>query len=350
MSSPHTIVPYQVFCAITNFVCNNGNNWEYFHANPSYSTIAHPITFQAFQEITTFIYNNVFDWDEFFANTTLQRTLSPNAIAINNSSLLAPKPLLQENPHRFVLFPIQHPDIWHMYKKAKASFWTVEEIDLTTDIVDWARLSNNKRHFLFHVLAFFAASDGIVNKNLCHNFATEITTPEARCFYGFQIMVENIHNETYSLLIDTYIKDPATKLHILRATETIPCVHRKATWALTWCDPTKASFSKQIIAFAAVEGIFFSGSFCAIFWLKKHGLMPGLCFSNELISWDEGFHCDFACLLYSKLINRLPDHRIVKIISNAVDIELEFVANVLPVELSGMNSILMSNYIKFCAD
>jgi ribonucleoside-diphosphate reductase subunit M2 len=237
-----------------------------------------------------------------------------------------------------------------MYKKDKASFWTVKEIDLTTDIVDWACLSDNERHFLSHVLAFFAASDGIVNENLCHNFATEITTPEARCFYGFQIMVENIHNKTYSLLIDTYIKDPATKLHILRATETIPCVHLKATWALTWCDPTNASFSKQIIVFAAVEGIFLSGSLCAIFWLKKRGLMPGLCFSNKLISRNKGIHCDFTCLIYSKLINRLPNHRIVEIISNAVNIELEFVVHALPVELIGMNSTMMSDYIKLCAD
>jgi len=229
MSSPHTIVPYQVFCAITNFVRNNGDSWESFHANPPYSTLTHPITFQAFHEITTFIHNNGFDWDEFCANTTPQRTLSPTAVAIYNSSLLAPEPLLQENPHRFVLFLIQHPDIWSMYKKAEASFWTVEEIDLTTDIIDWAHLSNNDCHSLSHVLAFFAASDGIVNENLCHNFATEITTPEAKCFYGFQIMVENIHNEMYSLLIGTYIKDPAAKLHILRATETIPCVHHKAS-------------------------------------------------------------------------------------------------------------------------
>jgi ribonucleoside-diphosphate reductase subunit M2 len=237
-----------------------------------------------------------------------------------------------------------------MYKKAEASFWTAEEIDLSTDAADWVRLSTNEQHFISHVLAFFAASDGIVNENLSGNFAMEITSPEARCFYGFQIAVENIHSETYSLLIDTYIKDPAKKLHLLRAIETLPCVQRKAKWALKWCDSTVASFAELMIAFAAVEGIFFSGSFCAIFWLKKRGLMPGLCFSNELISRDEGMHCDFACLLYSKLINKLPTTRITEIIRSAVKIEMEFVVDALPVELIGMNSCMMCNYIKFCAD
>jgi ribonucleoside-diphosphate reductase subunit M2 len=237
-----------------------------------------------------------------------------------------------------------------MYKKAEASFWTAEEIDLTQDITDWLNLHPNERHFISHVLAFFAASDGIVNENLSSNFITEVTVPEARCFYGFQIAVENIHSETYSLLIDTYIKNPQEKEHLLRAIETIPCVKRKASWALKWCTPAYASFAERIIAFAAVEGIFFSGSFCAIFWLKKRGLMPGLSFSNELISRDEGLHCDFACLLYSKLLNRLPEPHVFEIIDSAVKIEMEFVADALPVELIGMNSPMMCNYIKFCAD
>ena len=300
------------------------------------------------------------NWDEFCTNTTrATRKPTTHASPLNPSSKhktdenegrLAPEPLLQANPHRFVLFPIQHDDIWRMYKKAEASFWTAEEIDLKTDTTDWNRLTDNERHFISHVLAFFAASDGIVNENLSSNFATEVTSPEARCFYGFQIAVENIHSETYSLLIDTYIKDPAKKEHLLRAIETVPCVQRKAQWALKWCDATSASFAECMIAFAAVEGIFFSGSFCAIFWLKKRGLMPGLCFSNELISRDEGLHCDFVCLLYSKLINRLPESRIVEIISSAVAIEMEFVADALPIELIGMNSTMMCNYIKFCAN
>lgn len=237
-----------------------------------------------------------------------------------------------------------------MYKKAEASFWTAEEIDLASDLNDWSKLSQNERHFVSHVLAFFAASDGIVNENLAQNFATEIQSAEARCFYGFQIAVENIHSETYSLLIDTYIKDPKEKDHLLRAIDTVPCVQKKAQWALQWCDRQNASFAERCIAFAAVEGIFFSGSFCAIFWLKKRGLMPGLCFSNELISRDEGLHCDFACLLYTKLVNKLKPERIVEIISNAVVIEKEFVQDALPVELIGMNSRLMCQYIEFCAD
>ena len=237
-----------------------------------------------------------------------------------------------------------------MYKKAEASFWTAEEIDLAEDLKDWDRLTNNERHFVSHILAFFAASDGIVNENLSGNFATEVQSAEARCFYGFQIAVENIHSETYSLLIDTYIKDQKEKMHLLHAIETVPCVQKKANWALTWCDSNNASFAERMIAFAAVEGIFFSGSFCAIFWLKKRGLMPGLCFSNELISRDEGMHCDFACLLYSKMVNKLPESRIVEIITNAVEIEKEFVVDALPVELIGMNSKLMCEYIEFCAD
>jgi ribonucleoside-diphosphate reductase subunit M2 len=237
-----------------------------------------------------------------------------------------------------------------MYKQAQASFWTAEEIDLTSDLQDWDNLSRNELHFVSHVLVFFAASDGIVNENLSGNFATEITLPEARYFYGFQIAVENIHSETYSLLIDTSIKDQREKMHLLCAIETIPCVRRKANWALRWCDANHASFAERMIAFTAVERIFFSGSFCAIFWLKKRGLMPGLCFSKELISRDEGMHCDFACLLYSKMVNRLPEERIVEIITNAVEIEKEFVSDALPVELIGMNSSIMCEYIEFCAD
>ena len=237
-----------------------------------------------------------------------------------------------------------------MYKKALASFWSTEEIDLSYDLSDWDKLTNDEKHFLSHVLAFFAASDGIVNENLICNFATEVQSAEARCFYGFQIAMENIHSETYSLLIDTYIKDEIKKTHLLKAIETMPCVQKKARWALRWCDANNASFAERVVAFAAVEGIFFSGSFCAIFWLKKRGLMPGLCFSNELISRDEGLHCDFACLLYSKLMCKPPGHMIVEIVTNAVDIEKEFVVDSLPVELIGMNSGLMCQYIEFCAD
>lgn len=295
-------------------------------------------------------------------NNTVENHLSSLKLASNdviepsehkiaeNEGRHAIEPLLKENPNRFVLFPIQDNDIWQMYKKAEASFWTAEEIDLASDLKDWDNLSSNERHFVSHILAFFAASDGIVNENLSGNFATEVTSPEARCFYGFQIAVENIHSETYSLLIDTYVKDSMQKDHLLRAIETVPCVRRKANWALQWCDANHASFAERMIAFAAVEGIFFSGSFCAIFWLKKRGLMPGLCFSNELISRDEGLHCDFACLLYSKMINRLPESRIVEIVTNAVEIEKEFVVDALPVELIGMNSGLMCEYIEFCAD
>mmetsp|Transcript_122506 Transcript_122506/g.352025 ORF Transcript_122506/g.352025 Transcript_122506/m.352025 type:complete len:396 (-) Transcript_122506:144-1331(-) len=269
---------------------------------------------------------------------------------LEEKGLLDDEPLLKPNPYRFVLFPIQDSELWEMYKKAEASFWTSEEIDLGSDMRDWATLTKNERHFISHVLAFFAASDGIVNENLAQNFMTEIQSPEARCFYGFQIAVENIHSETYSLLIDTYIKDPKERLHLLHAIDTVPCVNRKATWALQWCNAEYASFAERCIAFCVVEGIFFSGSFCAIFWLKKRGLMPGLSFSNELISRDEGLHCDFACLLYKKLKHQLPESRIVEIVTHAVDIEKEFVSDALPVELIGMNSRLMSQYIEFCAD
>jgi ribonucleoside-diphosphate reductase beta chain len=260
------------------------------------------------------------------------------------------EPILAENKDRFVIFPIKHNDIWEFYKKSEASFWTAEEIDLSNDNADWDnKLNDNERHFVKHVLAFFAASDGIVNENLAINFLNEVQYPEARFFYGFQVMMENIHSETYSLLIDTYIKDPAEKDKLLHAVETVPCVGKKAEWALTWIQ--NGTFAERLIAFAAVEGIFFSGSFCSIFWLKKRGLMPGLSFSNELISRDEGLHCDFACMLYADHIKyKLPTEQVVKIITDAVVIEKEFVSDAIPVRLIGMNSDLMCQYIEFCAD
>ncbi|MCE2712341.1 MAG: ribonucleotide-diphosphate reductase subunit beta [Cryomorphaceae bacterium] len=260
------------------------------------------------------------------------------------------EPILQENKNRFVLFPIQHDDIWSFYKKAEASFWTAEEIDLSPDLIDWEnKLNDDERHFVKHVLAFFAASDGIVNENLAENFLSEVQYTEAKFFYGFQVTIENIHSETYSLLIDTYIKDSAEKNHLFNAIDTLDCVRRKADWALKWIE--KGSFAERLVAFAAVEGIFFSGSFCSIFWLKKRGLMPGLSFSNELISRDEGLHCDFACLLYNKhLNNKLSKDQVRDIIAEAVEIEKEFILEALPVKLIGMNSELMSQYIEFVAD
>ena len=260
------------------------------------------------------------------------------------------EPILLENNNRFVLFPIQHDDIWGFYKRAEASFWTAEEIDLSPDLIDWEKkLNDDERHFVKHVLAFFAASDGIVNENLAENFLSEVQYTEAKFFYGFQITIENIHSETYSLLIDTYIKDTAEKNHLFNAIDTLECVKKKADWALRWIE--KGSFAERLVAFAAVEGIFFSGSFCSIFWLKKRGLMPGLSFSNELISRDEGLHCDFACLLYTKhLINRLSKEQVQQIITDAVEIEKEFILEALPVKLIGMNSDLMSQYIEFVAD
>ncbi|EIW82404.1 ribonucleotide reductase small subunit [Coniophora puteana RWD-64-598 SS2] len=261
------------------------------------------------------------------------------------------EPLLKESKRRFVLFPIQYHEIWQMYKKAEASFWTAEEMDLSKDLHDWNnRLNNNERHFISHVLAFFAASDGIVNENLVERFSNEVQAAEARCFYGFQIMMENIHSETYSLLIDTYIKDPAQREYLFDAVETIPCVKRKADWALRWISDQRSTFAERLVAFAAVEGIFFSGSFASIFWLKKRGLMPGLTFSNELISRDEGMHTDFACLLFTHM-KRRPHPEVVRhIITEAVTIEQEFLTDALPVALIGMNSKLMRRYIEFVAD
>jgi ribonucleoside-diphosphate reductase beta chain len=260
------------------------------------------------------------------------------------------EPILKENKDRFVMFPIHHNDIWSFYKRAEASFWTAEEIDLGADLWDWEnKLNDDERHFIKHVLAFFAASDGIVNENLAENFLREVQYPEARSFYGFQVMMENIHSETYSLLIDTYIKDPVEKDSLFHAIDTLDCVKKKAEWAINWIG--KGSFAERLVAFAAVEGIFFSGSFCSIFWLKKRGLMPGLTFSNELISRDEGLHCDFACLLYAKhMINKLPKETIQTIITNAVEIEKEFVTDALPVKLIGMNAEMMGQYIEFVAD
>ena len=261
------------------------------------------------------------------------------------------EPMLQENKDRFVLFPIKHDDIWDMYKQEVASFWTAEEIDLAQDLKEWDEaLSDDERHFLKHVLAFFAASDGIVNENLVTNFADEVQWPEARCFYGFQIMMENIHAETYSLLIDTYIKDPNEKDHLFKALDTVPSVRKKGEWALRWLDRKRGNFAERLVAFAAVEGIFFSGSFCSIFWLKKRGIMQGLTYSNELISRDEGLHCDFACMLHNKLVKGAGENMIHRIISEAVAIEIEFVTDALPVSLIGMNAEWMAQYIKFVAD
>jgi ribonucleoside-diphosphate reductase beta chain len=268
---------------------------------------------------------------------------------VSNSPRIVEEPILRENKKRFVLFPIEHRDIWEFYKQAEASFWTAEEIDLSQDLKDWGKLSDEERHFVSHVLAFFAASDGIVNENIAENFVSEVQYTEAKFFYGFQIAIENIHSEVYSLLIDTYIKDTKQRDKLFNAIETLECVKKKADWALRWI--AKADFAERLVAFAAVEGIFFSGSFCSIFWLKKRGLMPGLSFSNELISRDEGLHCDFACLLYNNhLVNKLPIERVTQIITDAVAIEKEFVTDSLPVRLIGMNAGLMSQYIEFVAD
>lgn len=260
------------------------------------------------------------------------------------------EPILQESAGRFVLFPIQYDNIWKMYKEAVQSFWVAEEIDLQPDLYDWNnKLNEDEKYFISHVLAFFAASDGIVNENLVINFMQDVTIPEARCFYGYQVAIENIHAETYSLLIDTYIKDTKEKERLFNALETIPCVKKKADWALRWIEKS-TSFAERLVAFAAVEGIFFSGSFCSIYWLNSRGLMKGLSFSNELISRDEGQHCDFACLLYSMLVNKLPVETVTAIITEAVVFEKEFVSEALPVSLIGMNSDAMCQYIEFVAD
>lgn len=258
--------------------------------------------------------------------------------------------ILEENPNRFVIFPLKYRDIWEKYKQAQMSNWTAEEIELGPDLTDWdEKLNDNEKHYIKNVLAFFAASDGIVNENLAENFVKEVQYPEAKFFYGFQIAMENVHSETYSLLIDTYIRDTEEKDRLFNAIETVPSVKKKAQWALKWVD--SESFAERLIAFAAVEGIFFSGSFCAIFWLKKRGLMPGLTFSNELISRDEALHCEFACLLHNKYIqNKVSEERIKEIICDAVEIEKEFISDSLPVSLIGMNEKLMAQYIEFVAD
>lgn len=287
--------------------------------------------------------------------------VSYNMVEFNNNTIIKSKlkvmgdkhmdePILRANPKRFVIFPIEYQNIWQMYKKAEASFWTVEEVDLSKDLEDWERLKPDEKHFISYILAFFAASDGIVNENLVARFAQEVQITEARCFYGFQIAIENIHSEMYSLLIDTYIKDKAEREKLFNAIETLPCVKQKADWAFAWINDKNGSFGERLVAFASVEGIFFSGSFAAIFWLKKRGLMPGLTFSNELISRDEGLHCDFACLLFNYLEQKPSKQRITQIITDAVTIEQEFLTDALPVALIGMNNILMKQYIEFVAD
>ncbi|GAK75181.1 ribonucleotide reductase of class Ia (aerobic),beta subunit [Nonlabens ulvanivorans] len=260
------------------------------------------------------------------------------------------EPILQENPDRFVIFPIQHDDLWEWYKKQQACIWTAEEIDLQVDITDWQNsLNSDERYFIKHILAFFAASDGIVNENLAENFVNEVQYSEAKFFYGFQIMMENIHSETYSLLIDTYVKDDAEKDQLFRAIENFPAIKLKADWAMKWIE--SPSFAERLIAFAAVEGIFFSGAFCSIYWLKKRGLMPGLTFSNELISRDEGMHCDFAVHLHNyHLVNKVPKERITEIIVDALNIEREFITESLPASLIGMNAKLMTQYLEFVTD
>jgi len=260
------------------------------------------------------------------------------------------EPILQENNNRFVIFPIEHHDIWEWYKKCEASFWTAEEIDLQQDLTDWkTKLNNDERYFIKHILAFFAASDGIVNENLAENFVNEVQYSEAKFFYGFQIMMENIHSETYSLLIDTYVKDEKEKDKLFKAIDNFPAIKKKADWALKWIESD--SFAERLIAFAGVEGIFFSGSFCSIFWLKKRGVMPGLTFSNELISRDEGVHCDFAVHLHNEhIVNQVPKKRIKEILVDALNIEREFITESLPISLIGMNAKLMTQYLEFVTD
>ncbi|PSC74036.1 Ribonucleoside-diphosphate reductase small chain [Micractinium conductrix] len=271
------------------------------------------------------------------------------AAHLSAAELDAQEPLLQANEDRFVMFPIKNPAIWEAYKKAEASFWTAEEVDLGSDQADWEKLNDGERHFISHVLAFFAASDGIVNENLGARFMKEVQLPEARAFYGFQIAIENIHSEMYSLLLESYIKDNREKDRLFHAVQTVPVVKKKAEWAMKWIDSSER-FAERLLAFACVEGIFFSGSFCSIFWLKKRGLMHGLTFSNELISRDEGLHTDFACLLYNNLVHQLSEERVTAIVSEAVTIEKEFICEALPVDLIGMNSRLMAQYIEFVAD
>jgi ribonucleoside-diphosphate reductase subunit M2 len=260
------------------------------------------------------------------------------------------EPLLAPDDNRFVMFPIKHNDVWEMYKKQVDCFWRAEEIDLSKDLTNWESLNGDEKHFISMILAFFAASDGIVLENLASRFMNEVQVSEARAFYGFQIAMENIHSETYSLLIETYIKDKEEKNKLFNAIEHFPCIKKKSDWAQKWIHDNRSSFATRLVAFACVEGIFFSGAFCSIFWLKKRGLMPGLTFSNELISRDEALHCEFAILLYSKLIKKVDKNRIHEIIKEAVEIETEFICEALPCRLIGMNSEMMTQYIKFVAD
>jgi ribonucleotide reductase beta subunit family protein with ferritin-like domain len=260
------------------------------------------------------------------------------------------EPLLTENPHRYVMFPLQDTDIWKLYKKMFDCMWRPEEIDLSKDLIHWKTLNTGEQHFIKMILAFFAASDGIVLENLGARFLSDVQLPEARAAYGFQLMMENVHSEVYSLLIDTYIKDPKEKTQLFNALEVFPCIRKKADWAIKWIEDKRSSFAARLVAFACVEGIFFSGSFCSIYWLKKRGLMPGLTFSNELISRDEGMHTDLACLLFSKLKNKLNKQKVREIIKEAVEIEKEFICEALPCKLIGMNSALMTQYIEFVAD
>ena len=259
-------------------------------------------------------------------------------------------PLLEENPDRFVVFPIKYPKVWEMYKKAMASFWTADEVDLTKDVQQWPKLTDNERYFIKHVLSFFAASDGIVNENLVERFMSEVQMTEARCFLGFQVMIENIHGEMYSQLLDTLITDSEERIKCLRAIEHFPAIKRKADWALKWCKDKRSSFGTRVVAFVAVEGLFFSGSFCAIFWLKKRGLLTGVSFANELISRDEGMHTDFGCMMHSLLKNKPSKAKIYEIFQDAVTIEKEFITESLPCRLVGMNSNMMTQYIEFVAD
>ena len=262
----------------------------------------------------------------------------------------ADEPLLQENPNRFVIFPIQHPDLWKMYKDHISVFWRPEEVDLSKDLKDWVKLTTNEQHFVKRVLGFFAGSDGIVMENLSQRFSNEVQAAEARFFYGVQMMMETVHSETYSLLIDTYIEDRAEKTDILRSIQTVPCIQKKAAWAQSWISSEEADFATRLMAFAAVEGIFFSGAFCSIFWLKQRGVMPGLTASNEFIARDEGLHTDFACLMYSKCKHKLPKTKAHKLIREAVRIEKEFITEALPCSLIGMNAVRMGEYIEFVAD
>jgi ribonucleoside-diphosphate reductase beta chain len=282
-------------------------------------------------------------------STSTSPSPAPAAVAAQEPPKL-PEPLLTENDERFVIFPIRHPDIWEKYKQHMSVFWTPEEIDLSKDMKDWEKLSDGERHFIKHILGFFAGSDGIVMENLATRFTRDVQWPEAKFFYSCQNLLEAVHSETYSLLIDTYITDKKEKNDLLKAISTIPCVKKKAEWALAWIDNAEADFATRLIGFAAVEGIFFSGAFCAIFWLKQRGVMPGLTLSNEFIARDEGLHTDFACLLYSKIVNRLDKKKAQKIIRDAVKIEKHFITKALPCELIGMNAKLMASYIEFVAD